>query len=161
MAWLIVCLAETGTPAQPQSRRDLNYLLWAQYGVQHGRSEVYNIGLANDIVDAMGSWAYDDARCHNAPHLWALGWAQPAGQLSVPDLGYSVQVCVSVGRVPLCCWRGFVPQAPTHKPDNTQVLNVPMQTRGPTGVQLQLTESNSFVVSYRGQFFPYDRCVLS
>lgn len=100
--------------------------------MQHARSEIppYK-GNTADYSCAMGAWGGPEARCHNAAHMWTLGWSTPALDL---DLS-------------------------TVLPNQPAFMTIPMQLSGPTGLKLSYAEGgyDSFVASYRGTNYPYDR----
>ncbi len=101
--------------------------------MQHARSEILpRIGNTADYSCAMGAWTGPEARCHNAAHLWTLGWSAPALDLDLSTL---------------------LPNRPA------RLMIIPMQLSGPTGLRLShaLGGNDSFVASYRGTIFPYDR----
>ncbi|KAG1677805.1 hypothetical protein FOA52_008569 [Chlamydomonas sp. UWO 241] len=114
------------------------------YGVEHARSEAPPLlGDTLDTADAMGSWGGQDSRCHNAPHLWTMGWSTPAGTLA-----------------------GLRPGLPP------RLVSMPLQgiaTPGVTGILLSPTAPSagssgssgaaaggSFVASFRAASPPYD-----
>ncbi|GAX75603.1 hypothetical protein CEUSTIGMA_g3047.t1 [Chlamydomonas eustigma] len=106
------------------------------YGMQHARSQVAPfVGDTLDSACSMTSWAGEDARCYNAPHMWLAGWSQPSIQLDMST------------------------QLPLGAP--AQLITVAMQpadgARGSTGLYIAVNSSTAYSVSYRGTLPPYER----
>ncbi|KAG1677631.1 hypothetical protein FOA52_010412 [Chlamydomonas sp. UWO 241] len=105
------------------------------YGLLHARNEVPSagtVGNTNDPTCAMGSYGGTDARCHNAPHLWAMAWASPAVTLSVTDVR-----------------SGLLPRLLTIAAQSTS-------SPGPIGAQVQVSSSLTFAISFRRDAPTYD-----